>query len=148
MNAQIAMIGLGTMGRNLALNLASQGRTVAVFDRDAGRLQAMAGTAHVVTCATPLAAVQALPPPSALLLMVPAGAPVDEAIAMLTPHLAAGDTLLDGGNSHFRDTMRRAKDLAARGIHFLGLGISGGETGARLGPSIMAGGPPAAWVRV
>jgi 6-phosphogluconate dehydrogenase len=148
MNAHIAMIGLGVMGRNLALNLAAQGRVVAVFDRDAGRLQAMAGTAGVVTCATPVAAVQALQAPRALLLMVPAGPPVDEAIAMLAPHLAPGDVLLDGGNSHFRDTIRRARDLAARGIHFLGLGISGGETGARLGPSIMAGGAAPAWARV
>lgn len=148
MNAHIAMIGLGVMGRNLALNLASQGRVVAVFDRDAGRLQAMAGIPGVVTCAAPAAAVQALQAPRALLLMVPAGPAVDEAIAMLAPHLGPGDILIDGGNSHFRDTIRRARDLAGRGIHFLGLGISGGETGARLGPSIMAGGPAPAWVSV
>src|SRR4051812_7200486 len=144
MNAELAMIGLGVMGRNLALNLAQHGRTVAVFDRDAARLQAMAGTDRIVPCAAPAAVVKALAAPRTIALMVPAGAPVDEAIADLAPLLAAGDTLIDGGNSHYLDTRRRAAALQPRGVHYLGLGISGGESGARHGPSIMAGGARAA----
>src|SRR5258708_25339094 len=81
------------------------------------------------------------------MLMVPAGAAVDEAIAALEPLLGPGDILIDGGNSHFRDTIRRARGLAPHGVAYLGLGISGGEAGARLGPSIMAGGPAPAGQR-
>ncbi len=148
MTSELAMIGLGVMGRNLALNLAQHGRTIAVFDRDAARLQAMAGTARITTCAAPAAVVAALRPPRTVMLMVPAGPPVDEAIATLEPLLTSGDTIIDGGNSHFHDTRRRAQRLQTRGVHYLGLGISGGESGARHGPSIMAGGARPAWERV
>jgi 6-phosphogluconate dehydrogenase len=142
------MIGLGVMGRNLALNLASKGRVVAAFDRTAAALAALAGAAGIMPFSEPAAVVQALTLPRALMLMVPAGRSVDEAIAAVAPHLAAGDILIDGGNSHFRDTIRRARELAGRGIAYLGFGVSGGEAGARLGPSIMAGGPDAAWRHV
>jgi 6-phosphogluconate dehydrogenase len=86
--------------------------------------------------------------PRAVMLLVPAGKPVDDVIAQLVEHLSPGDIIIDGGNSHFRDTDRRGAELAQRGLHFLGVGISGGEEGARLGPSIMPGGPPEAYERV
>src|SRR4051812_17403311 len=148
MTAELAIIGLGVMGRNLALNLVQHGRTVAAFDRDAARLQALAGTERLIACAAPAPLVRALQAPRAILLMVPAGPAVDEAIATFAPLLAAGGIVIDGGNSHFQDTTRRAQALAPRGVDYLGVGISGGESGARHGPSIMAGGAPAAWERV
>ena len=83
--------------------------------------------------------------PRRILLMVPAGAPVDSAIALLKPHLAPGDILIDGGNSYFLDTERRSQALEAEGFHFIGTGVSGGEEGALWGPAIMPGGQPEAW---
>jgi len=146
--ADIAMIGLGVMGRNLARNIAGHGRRVAIFDRAPGLAATLGGEAGFVPTETPDALISALKRPRALMMMVPAGAAVDEQIDVLLPHLEPGDVLIDGGNSHFRDTIRRAAKTAARGVDFLGLGISGGETGARLGPSIMAGGPKPAWDRL
>jgi 6-phosphogluconate dehydrogenase len=146
--ADIAMIGLGVMGRNLARNMAAHGRAVAVFDRAPEVRRAAAGEAGLVACDSPAEVAAALKAPRVVMLMVPAGSAVDEAIAELRTVLQPGDCVIDGGNSHFRDTMRRARELTAHGIDFLGLGISGGEVGARHGPSIMAGGARAAWERV
>lgn len=147
-SADIAMIGLGVMGRNLARNMADHGRCVAVFDRVPGLAAQMAGETQIVPTGTPGELLAALKRPRAIMMMVPAGAPVDEQLEALLPQLEAGDALIDGGNSHFRDTIRRTDRAASRGVDFVGLGISGGESGARHGPSIMAGGPKAAWGRL
>jgi 6-phosphogluconate dehydrogenase len=144
-DAALGLIGLGVMGRNLALNLSDKGVAVAGWDADAAARAAFA--------AGPAAAdlpdlLRRLRRPRALLLMVPAGKPVDEVIEALLPQLAPGDLVADGGNSHHRDTARRATAMAGRGVAWLGLGISGGEAGARHGPAIMAGGEKAAYDRL
>jgi 6-phosphogluconate dehydrogenase len=141
--AGIGVYGLGVMGRNLALQLAEKGVPVAAFDPwpDARR----ASEAELAVAASAQDFVKALDPPGAILLMVKAGQPVDDAIATLAPTLSKGAILADGGNSHFRDDIRRAAELAPRGISFLGVGISGGEEGARHGASVMAGGERAAF---
>ena len=143
MGAAIGIFGLGVMGRSLALQLAEKGVAVAAFDpwpaaRDEAAAAGVSGIA-----VSPEALVGALEKPGAVLLMVKAGEPVDDAISHLAPLLPAGALIADGGNSYFRDSERRANSLAARGIGFLGIGISGGETGARHGASIMAGGDAA-----
>jgi 6-phosphogluconate dehydrogenase len=136
----IGLVGLGVMGRNLALNLRDRGSRVAVYDTTPAALQPLAGQAGIVVSADLAALIAVLGAPRAILLMVPAGPPVDEALGRLAPLLAPGDVVIDGGNSHFLDTRRRETEAAARGQHFLGIGISGGEAGARTGPAIMAGG--------
>ena len=135
---KVGIIGLGVMGRNLALN-ARDGRcqVVATDSWETARDWAAPGI-EVVGDHAALAA--ALPAPRIVLLMVKAGDQVDVEIAGLVPHLAAGDIVIDGGNSHYRDTERRARDLEHRGIGYLGLGVSGGAEGARHGASLMAGG--------
>jgi 6-phosphogluconate dehydrogenase len=143
--ADIAMIGLGVMGRSLAHNLAGHGRIVAVFDRSAGLARDLAREPGFIACDSLIQVAAALTPPRAVMVMVPAGRPVDEVLAELRTALQPGDRVIDGGNSHFRDTIRRAQELAAGGIDLLGLGISGGEAGARHGPSVMAGGARSAW---
>jgi len=149
MPADIGLIGLAVMGQNLALNLADHGYSVAVYNRNPERTaQFLAGPAagtsiHGATTLGEL--VGTLVPPRRILLMVKAGAPVDGVLTDLAPMLASGDVVIDGGNSHFEDTARRVTELGARGIRFIGAGISGGEEGARHGPSIMPGGDPAAW---
>jgi 6-phosphogluconate dehydrogenase len=144
----IGLIGLGVMGRNLALNLRDRGHGVAVHDTTAAALDALAAEAGIVTCRDPAQLVDALTTPRIVLLMVPAGRAVDDAIDRLASHLQPGDIVIDGGNSHFLDTRRREAALAARGLRFLGIGISGGEAGARDGPAIMVGGDAAAYVAV
>jgi 6-phosphogluconate dehydrogenase len=153
--ADIGVVGLGVMGRSLALNIAGRGFRVVAFDRDPSqgeRLTAAAARPEFggrVAPATDLAGlVAALKRPRAVLLMVPAGAPVDEGLSALAALLAPDDAVVDGGNSHYRDTIRRAQALADRGLLFVGLGVSGGEAGALAGPSLMAGGPRAAFQRV
>ncbi|MBB4266529.1 NADP-dependent phosphogluconate dehydrogenase [Roseospira visakhapatnamensis] len=144
--ARMGLVGLGVMGRNLALNMADKGVGVAAHDpwpEARTRLtEALAETPGLDITVTdgPADLVASLPAPRAILIMVKAGEPVDAVIASLTPLLAAGDTLIDGGNSHYLDTQRRAAALEAMGLRFIGLGISGGEEGARHGPSLMAGG--------
>ena len=150
MAARIGLVGLGTMGAALALNIAEKGFPVAVHNRTTSVIctfLAAAGPlgARLTGCETVEALVVALQPPRVLLIMVNAGAPVDAVIASLVPHLAPGDLLIDGGNADFNDTRRREADLAAKGIRFFGMGVSGGEEGARHGPSIMVGGPADAY---
>ncbi len=139
-NRCVGMLGLGVMGRSLALNLARNGYQVIGFD-PFPRLPAEFPV-PLADSLRELAA--ALPQPRLILMMVPAGDPVDAAIASLLPHLAPGDMIVDGGNSYFTDSERRTASLAALGIHFVGMGVSGGERGALWGPSLMAGGAAAA----
>src|SRR5665213_3192277 len=150
--ADIGLIGFAVMGQNLVLNMNDHGFTVAVFNRTTSKVDEFLaneakGTKVIGTHSiADLAA--ALKKPRRVMFMVKAGAPVDELIAEITPHLEKGDIIIDGGNSLFQDTMRRAKDLEEKGFLYVGAGVSGGEEGARHGPSIMPGGSPAAWPHV
>lgn len=151
--AEIGLIGLGTMGANLALNIAEKGFGIAVWNRTTAVTKAFhAEAGALATRITPAetleALVAAIRPPRAIILMVPAGPVVDEEIAKLAPLLAPGDMIIDAGNANFHDTDRRAADAAKGGPRFLGIGVSGGEEGARHGPSIMGGGDRADWDRV
>jgi 6-phosphogluconate dehydrogenase len=130
------------MGKNLALNAASQGFTVAGFDADQGKSkQVAAETAGKLTVTNSIQEfVDALETPRRIWMMVPAGKPVDAVIQDLKPYLTPDDIVIDGGNSYFKDTERRAKELAAVGLRFFGMGVSGGEEGALHGPSLMPGG--------
>ncbi|HET9467000.1 MAG TPA: NADP-dependent phosphogluconate dehydrogenase, partial [Vicinamibacterales bacterium] len=140
---------LGVMGANLARNIASKGFPVAGYDLDAAKTKAfVAGEASgsaIGSADAPDKLMAVLERPRRVLMMVPAGAPVDSVIAHLRPHLEREDILIDGGNSFFRDTDRRADELAAAGFRFVGMGVSGGEEGALRGPSMMPGGPREAW---
>jgi len=137
------------MGGNLALNMERNGFPVAGYDRDPARtaafLRGPAAGRQVVGVDSPAALMASLEKPRRVLMLVPAGRPVDDAIAHLVPHLEAGDILIDGGNSWFLDTERRNRELAGRGFHYIGTGVSGGEEGALWGPSIMPGGQVEAW---
>ncbi|WP_081995049.1 decarboxylating NADP(+)-dependent phosphogluconate dehydrogenase [Deinococcus radiopugnans] len=147
--ADIGVIGLAVMGENLILNMASRGYTVAAFNRTASRVdEFVAGRARGLTIlgADDLPTfISLLKSPRKVMLMVKAGPPVDAFIDMLAPLLERGDIIIDGGNTHFPDTVRRERALAEHGILFVGAGVSGGEEGALTGPSIMPGGNPAAW---
>jgi len=149
MQCDIGVVGLGVMGANLALNMERNGFRIAGYDLEAAKGQAfVAGPAagrHVALAPSPEGLMAMLKRPRRVLMMVPAGAAVDSAIAHLTPHLQPGDILIDGGNSWFLDTERRSKDLAAGGFHYVGTGVSGGEQGALWGPAIMPGGQREAW---
>lgn len=152
-SAEIGLIGLGTMGANLALNIAEKGFRIAVFNRTLARKdQFHAGAGEladrIVPADTLEQLVAAIKPPRAIILMVPAGDPVDQQIAALRPLLEDDDLIIDAGNANFHDTNRRAAEAEAAGVPFIGMGVSGGEEGARHGPSIMGGGPKAAWDRV
>lgn len=146
------MIGLGVMGRNLLLNMADHGFSVIGFDKDAAKnsaLEAAATPGTTVKGVPELAEmVQLLERPRKLMMLVPAGQPVDDVIASLLPLLEQGDVVIDGGNSHYTDTLRRVQYLREKGIHFMGIGVSGGEQGARTGPSIMPGGDKEAYAKV
>ena len=147
----IAVIGLAVMGQNLARNIARNGFKVGVYNRTRARTAELmqAHPDHKLAPAYDLQSlIKDLKRPRRMLLMVKAGAAVDAVIDELQPVLEAGDIIIDGGNSHFSDTDRRTKQLAAAGLHFLGTGISGGEEGALHGPSIMPGGPQKAYTQV
>jgi 6-phosphogluconate dehydrogenase len=152
MAAQIGVIGLATMGQNLARNIASKGFRVSVYNRSRARTDELMAEHGQEGDFTPTFSLEelvgSLERPRAVLLMVKAGAPVDEQIDALVPLLEPGDLVIDGGNSHFVDTRRRAGALESRGLQFLGTGISGGEEGALHGPSIMPGGHREAYERV
>jgi len=146
----IALIGLAVMGQNLILNMSDHGYTVVAFNRTLSKvdefLQGAAKGRDTILGAHSLEEmIGLLKKPRKVMLMVKAGKAVDEFIELLLPHLEAGDLIIDGGNSHFPDTIRRTKYLAGKGILYIGTGVSGGEEGARHGPSIMPGGNPAAW---
>jgi len=145
---QFGIVGLGVMGQNLALNLASRGVSVAGFDLEQQRTDAFAAKSagkDIVACRSQAELLERLAQPRRMLIMVPAGPAVDAVIASLRPRLDRGDLLIDGGNTWFRDTDRRIGELRGSGILYLGVGISGGEEGALHGPSIMPGGDPEAW---
>ena len=147
----IGIIGLGVMGRNLALNMLDHGFGVAGFNRHLEKVSLLlqeAGEGNVLGAKSLDELAKALQKPRVVMMMVPAGRAVDEVIDELLPYLDAGDLIIDGGNSHYKDTDTRAKSLGEKRIHFLGVGISGGEKGARRGPSIMPGGPKEGYERV
>lgn len=151
--ADIGLIGLGVMGSNLALNIAEKGHTVAVFNRTTARTSAFARDAgalaeRIVPCLSIAEFAEAIRPPRPVIVMVQAGKAVDEQIALLSGVLSAGDIIIDAGNANFRDTMRRFDELKNTGLTFIGMGVSGGEEGARHGPSIMVGGSEESWRRV
>ena len=142
------MIGLGTMGRNLLLNMADHDFAVAGYDKDATKAELLdieASGKKVKSFTNISSFVQSLGTPRSVIMLVPAGKIVDTVIDELTPLLDKGDIIIDGGNSHFTDTDRRVEQLKAKGFHFFGMGISGGEEGARRGPSMMPGGDEAAY---
>ncbi|MFN3763442.1 MAG: NAD(P)-binding domain-containing protein, partial [Anaerolineae bacterium] len=151
MNADLGLIGLAAMGQNLALNFARKGFRVCVYNRTPEPTRAFlerAGGEPVCAADTPEDLARCLTHPRRILLMVRAGAAVDEVLEQLAPLLEPGDIVMDGGNSHYADTERRMQALAARGLSFLGVGISGGTAGALMGPSLMPGGPPEAYAAV
>ncbi|GGD84055.1 MULTISPECIES: NADP-dependent phosphogluconate dehydrogenase [Caballeronia] len=144
----IGVVGLAVMGRNLALNIESRGHAVSVYNRSRAKtdeLLAEHPDKKLVPTYTLEEFVQSLETPRRILMMVKAGAGTDETIAQLRPLLEKGDILIDGGNTHFTDTIRRNQDLAKSGLHFIGTGVSGGEEGALKGPSIMPGGQKEAY---
>ncbi|PRY11374.1 6-phosphogluconate dehydrogenase (decarboxylating) [Pontibacter ummariensis] len=149
---EFGMVGLGVMGRNLMLNIADHDFSVIGLDLDpekAAAVEAEAGAGRPVRGTTSTEEfVQSLRTPRAIMLLVPAGKAVDAVIATLVPLLEPGDIVIDGGNSYFPDTDRRVVELAEQGIHFFGMGISGGEKGARFGPSMMPGGNREAYERL
>ncbi|MDD2485322.1 MAG: decarboxylating NADP(+)-dependent phosphogluconate dehydrogenase [bacterium] len=150
--ADIGLIGLAVMGENLVLNMESKGYTVAVYNRTLQKVDAfLAGNAKgkkIIGTHSVQELVASLKKPRKVMLMVKAGAPVDDFINMIIPYLDKGDIIIDGGNSFFKDTIRRTKELEEKGFLFIGTGVSGGEEGALKGPSIMPGGSPAAWPHV
>ncbi len=150
--ADIGLIGLAVMGQNLVLNMNDHGYTVAVYNRTTSKVdEFLEGTAkgtRVIGTHSLQELIHSLKRPRRVMLMVKAGEPVDDFIAQCLPYLEAGDIIIDGGNSLFTDTNRRCKELKDKGIIFIGTGISGGEEGARHGPSIMPGGNPDGWPHV
>ena len=147
----IGLIGLAVMGKNLVLNMEDHGYSVAVFNRTTSKIgefieenpdcKLYGATSIEDLCAN-------LKTPRKIILLVKAGPPVDDFIELIAPHLDDDDIIIDGGNSHFPDTIRRTAEVEARGLRFIGTGVSGGEEGARLGPSIMPGGSESAWGEV
>jgi 6-phosphogluconate dehydrogenase len=148
----IALIGLAVMGQNLILNMNDHGYTVVAFNRTVSKvddfLQKEAKGSKVLGAHSIEEMVRLLKKPRRVMLMVKAGAAVDEFIEQILPHLEPGDIVIDGGNSLFEDTNRRVKYLESKGLLYVGTGVSGGEEGARRGPSIMPGGSPKAWPHV
>ncbi|HVT99330.1 MAG TPA: decarboxylating NADP(+)-dependent phosphogluconate dehydrogenase, partial [Acidobacteriaceae bacterium] len=148
----IGLIGLAVMGQNLVLNMNDHGFKVAVFNRTVSKVDDFVNNeakgTQVVGAHTIEEFVGLLKSPKRVMLMVKAGDTVDQMVDHVLPYLSPGDIVIDGGNSLFTDSNRRTKDLAAKGILFIGTGVSGGEEGARFGPSIMPGGNPDAWPHV
>jgi 6-phosphogluconate dehydrogenase len=151
--ADIGLIGMAVMGQNLVLNMNDKGFTVAVFNRTVSKVDDFlagpaAGRETILGTHSLEEFVAALKRPRRMMLMVKAGPAVDDFIEKLLPHLEPGDIIIDGGNSNFKDTIRRTEYLESQGKLYIGTGVSGGEEGARHGPSIMPGGSPAAWEHV
>jgi 6-phosphogluconate dehydrogenase len=148
----IGLIGLAVMGQNLVLNMNDHGYTVVVYNRTTSKVDDFLANEAKGTKIQGAHSIQELVAklkrPRRIMMLVKAGQPVDDFIAQITPHLEPGDIIIDGGNSLFDDTNRRQRELEAKGLLFIGTGVSGGEEGARRGPSIMPGGSPAAWPHV
>jgi len=151
-NYQFGMIGLGVMGRNFLLNMADHGYKVIGFDKDSTKTTALETAATAGTTVKGVGTlqemVQLLETPRKIMMLVPAGKPVDDVIESLLPLVQPGDIIIDGGNSHFTDTLRRVEYLKSKNLHFTGMGVSGGEEGARRGPSIMPGGDAEAYPHI
>lgn len=150
-NADIGLIGLAVMGSNLALNIAENGYKIAINNRTASKIDNLMDEAgdlkdQLIPNADLGAFVQSIKQPRSIIIMVKAGAPVDLTIEALLPHLDEGDAIIEAGNANYRDSVRRYETLTPKGIGFLGIGVSGGEEGARHGPSIMVGGSKAQWL--
>ncbi|MEL7093282.1 MAG: NADP-dependent phosphogluconate dehydrogenase [Pseudomonadota bacterium] len=146
----LGLIGVGTMGAALAQNIAENGYDIALYNLDGDAVDALIARAgplsqHFSKADDVAALVAMMPAPRAIIMLVPAGAAVEASIDALLPHLSPGDTIIDGGNSDFRDTQARTKRVEAAGFGYLGIGVSGGEEGARHGPSMMVGGSPDIW---
>lgn len=153
MKCDIGLIGLAVMGQNLVLNMNDKGYSVAVFNRTLSRVDDFiegpaAGRDTIIGTHSLEEFVDALEKPRRVMMLVKAGAPVDQFIEKLLPLLEEDDIIIDGGNSNFNDTIRRAKYVEEKGLRYIGTGVSGGEEGARHGPSIMPGGTPEAWPHV
>ncbi len=150
--ADIGLIGLAVMGENLVLNMERNGYTVAVYNRTVEKVEKFINgrgkDKKFIGATTIEEFVNALERPRKVMLLVKAGKPVDDFIEMVLPHLEEGDIIIDGGNSHYPDTIRRTRYVESRGLLFIGTGVSGGEEGALMGPSIMPGGSDAAWPHV
>ena len=144
MKSQIGLIGMGVMGENLALNMEDKGFSVCVYDNSQTKVQRLlAGRGNgknIYGCDSIQTLIDSLERPRKIMMMVPAGKVVDDVIEALLPSLEQGDIVIDGGNSHFPDTTRRTKLLESLGLLYVGTGVSGGEEGALLGPSLMPGG--------
>ena len=147
--ADIAVVGLAVMGENLILNMESKGFTVACFNRTTSKVDSFikgrAAERNIIGCHSVEALIKTLKRPRKVMCMIKAGKAVDAFIESVTPHLDPGDIIIDGGNSHFPDTSRRVAQVESQGLLYVGAGVSGGEEGALLGPSIMPGGSPKAW---
>src|SRR5882724_12551132 len=151
--ADIALIGLAVMGQNLIMNMNDHGFTVVAYNRTTSKVddflnEAAKGRTTIIGAHSVEEMAGLLKRPRKVMLMVKAGKPVDEFIEHILPHLEPGDLIIDGGNSLFDDTSRRVKYVESKGLLYVGTGVSGGEEGARNGPSIMPGGSPAAWPHV
>lgn len=149
--ASIGLIGLGVMGQNLSLNIERNGYPIAVYDREAKVLDAFVARLtgeHIIGAHSPEEFVKSLAKPRKIILLVKAGPPVDWTIELIEPFLEQGDIIIDGGNSHFKETERREKELKAKGFFLIGSGTSGGEKGALWGPSLMPGGDRDAYEQI
>jgi 6-phosphogluconate dehydrogenase len=150
--ADIGVVGLAVMGENLILNMESKGFTVACYNRTVEKVdrfvEGRAAGKNVIGCHSVEEFCAALERPRKVMVMVKAGPPVDAFIGQVAPYLEEGDIIIDGGNSHFPDTIRRTADCEKQGLLYIGTGVSGGEEGALKGPSIMPGGSPPAWEHV
>ena len=151
--ADIGVYGLGTMGSALALNLAGNGFDVAITNREVDWIDGLLDRAgslrpRLIPESDLSTFIQTLKAPRLILFMIPSGAPIDEMLTKITPLLSPGDTLIDGGNADFNDTVRRSEEVQALGVQYVGLGVSGGAEGARHGPSMMMGGPEDSWQRL
>ena len=150
--ADIGLVGLAVMGENLVLNIESNGFTAAVYNRTTEKvdkfIEGRAKNKNIIGTRSIEEFVSALKPPRKIMLMIKSGKPVDKFIEQVIPHLDNGDIIIDGGNSHFPDTMRRTEYLESKGLLYIGTGVSGGEEGALKGPSIMPGGSSEAWPHV
>ena len=148
MTAKFGMIGLGVMGENLALNIEEHGFPVAVWNLDSEKVDEFVTKNRgkkITGTKTFQDFTKAIERPRRIMMMIKAGSPVDQTIEKIMPFLDRGDVLIDGGNSWFKDTQERAKRVEAKGFHFVGSGVSGGEEGARHGPSLMPGGSVESW---